>query len=56
MICQGCGQEVEPNELHTYYDCLRWIRVHPEDEAKVTVKHLYYGASKNQKPTTGDKP
>lgn len=43
MICQGCGKEVEPNDFHTYQDCLRWIGLHPEDESKVTVKHLYYG-------------
>lgn len=43
MICQGCGKEVEPNDLHTYYDCLRWVRLHPEDEQKVTLKRMYYG-------------
>lgn len=42
MICQGCGQEVEPNEKHTYQDCLDHIKQHPEDYEKVTVKHLYY--------------
>lgn len=43
MICQGCGMEVEPNEKHTYEDCLMWIRRHPEDKAKVKHQHLYYG-------------
>ena len=43
MICQGCGKEVEPNEKHTYQNCLDWIKLHPEDETKVTMKHLYYG-------------
>ncbi len=52
MICQGCGKEVEPNEPHTHYDCLRWIKLHPEDEQKVTVKHLYYGASVVPKEST----
>ena len=43
MICQGCGHEGEPNEYHTYYHCLAWIRWHPEDYAKIKHKHLYYG-------------
>jgi hypothetical protein len=25
MICQGCGKEVEPTELHTYEDCQNYI-------------------------------
>ncbi len=26
MECGECGQEVEPNEYHTYEDCLHYLK------------------------------
>ena len=56
MICQGCGKKIADNAMrHTYYQCLAWIRWHPEDYKNVTHKHLYYGKKRVADKKTEEK-